>query len=342
MKERIEYIDAMRGLAMLMVVVAHICIGSFGNHPIFDTYINQAMQLPLFFLISGFFAPGMLKKPMTKIVMDKFVYLVVPALVMLGLWCLLSDRNFISALYASMKYGYWFTLVLFIFILIYLVVEQTMMWLNFTHKCRGWLHLIVGVGVSYFALVVKNYYSDYQIVGLLSIVEYYNYTYYVVGALLFARRDMLFKMLSNKNLIGWLILLYTVMQISVALYGIVWLRSGGGIYNLVMHTASLLIIWVLFHRYPALSASSAIGRLLSFVGRRSIDVYFIHYFFLPDLHIWGDYFLSIDAQLIEYLCAIILSIPLIYISLGIGCIIRLSPLTSRLLLGIIPSRKVVA
>lgn len=117
MKERIEYIDAMRGLAMLMVVVAHICIGSFGNHPIFDTYINQAMQLPLFFLISGFFAPGMLKKPMTKIVMDKFVYLVVPALVMLGLWCLLSDRNFISALYASMKYGYWFTLVLFIFIL---------------------------------------------------------------------------------------------------------------------------------------------------------------------------------------------------------------------------------
>ena len=173
-------------------------------------------------------------------------------------------------------------------------------------------------------------------------VEYYSYTYFIVGALLFANRDKILKYLSDTNIMGICILGYIVLQIFAALYGVDWMRFGGGIYNLVMHTASLLIVWVLFHKYPVMSTSSMIGRFLSLIGRRSIDVYFIHYFFLPDLHIWGDYFLSIDAQLIEYLCAIILSTPLIYISLGIGCIIRLSPLTSRLLLGIIPSRKVVA
>ena len=156
MKERIGYVDAMRGLAMLMVVVGHCCIGSFGNHPIFDIYVNQAVQIPLFFLISGFFAPMMLKRPLTNTVMRKFGHLVVPALVMLGLWCLLFNQSFINALCASMKYGYWFTLVLFVFILVYLVVEQTMSWLDFAQKRRGWIHLIVGVGVSYFALVVKN------------------------------------------------------------------------------------------------------------------------------------------------------------------------------------------
>lgn len=72
MKERIGYVDAMRGLAMLMVVVGHCCIGSFGNHPIFDIYVNQAVQIPLFFLISGFFAPMMLKRPLTNTVMSKF------------------------------------------------------------------------------------------------------------------------------------------------------------------------------------------------------------------------------------------------------------------------------
>ncbi len=130
-----------------------------------------------------------------------------------------------------------------------------------------------------------------------------------------------------------------VLQIFAALYGVDWMRFGCGIYNLVMHTASLLIVWVLFHKYPVLSTSSKMGRFLSLIGRRSIDVYFIHYFFLPDLHIWGDYFMSIDAQLIEYLCAVILSIPLIYISIGIGCNLRLSPITARLFLGAISTRK---
>lgn len=202
MKERIGYVDAMRGLAMLMVVVGHCCIGSFGNHPIFDIYVNQAIQLPLFFLISGFFAPMMLRRSLAKVVRDKFMYLVVPAIVMLGLWCLLSDRNFISALYASMKYGYWFTLVLFIFILIYLVVAQTMKCLNCPYKWRGWIHILVGIGVSYFALIMRNYYSESRLVGLLSIVEYYNYAYYVVGALLFERREIILKQLSNNNLMG--------------------------------------------------------------------------------------------------------------------------------------------
>lgn len=338
MKERIGYVDAMRGLAMLMVVVGHCCIGSFGNHPIFDIYVNQAVQIPLFFLISGFFAPMMLKRPLTNTVMSKFGHLVVPALVMLGLWCLLFNQSFINALCASMKYGYWFTLVLFVFMLIYLVAEQTMSRLDFAQKWRGWIHLIVGVVVSYFALVVKNY-SECRIVGIFSIVEYYSYTYFIVGALLFANRDKILKYLSDTNIMGICILGYIVLQIFAALYGIDWMRFGSGIYNLVMHTASLLIVWTLFHKYPVLSTSSKIGRFLSLMGRRSIDVYFIHYFFLPDLHIWGDYFMSIDAQLIEYLCAILLAIPLIYISIGIGCIIRLSPITARLFLGVSSTRE---
>lgn len=48
MKERIGYVDAMRGLAMLMVVVGHCCIGSFGNHPILCY-----KYLPLFMELTG-------------------------------------------------------------------------------------------------------------------------------------------------------------------------------------------------------------------------------------------------------------------------------------------------
>jgi len=62
-------------------------------------------------------------------------------------------------------------------------------------------------------------------------------------------------------------------------------------------SVALLIIWKLFDSYPQLSSSSHIGRFLTLVGRRSLDVYFIHYFFLPkDLTSWGIYFQSIDEM----------------------------------------------
>lgn len=100
----------------------------------------------------------------------------------------------------------------------------------------------------------------------------------------------------------------------------------------------LLIIWILFSKYTFLSKSSTIGRFFSLVGRRSLDVYFIHYFFLPNLHVWGDYFEMMNIPLIEYLFALTLSIPIIYVSLGIGCVLRLSPLTTSFLLGGKPTR----
>ena len=54
--KRIEYIDAMRGMAMFMVIVYHISFGCFHSENIITKIVNVQLELPLFFFISGFFA----------------------------------------------------------------------------------------------------------------------------------------------------------------------------------------------------------------------------------------------------------------------------------------------
>ena len=53
-KKRIQYIDAMRGFAMFLVILCHVFTFSFGNHKsvISDWFLT--FRMPLFFTISGF------------------------------------------------------------------------------------------------------------------------------------------------------------------------------------------------------------------------------------------------------------------------------------------------
>ena len=54
MKSRVKYIDAMRGLAILTVVIGHLVqrnIGGGTSHPLFD--LIYSFHMPLFFFICG-------------------------------------------------------------------------------------------------------------------------------------------------------------------------------------------------------------------------------------------------------------------------------------------------
>lgn len=334
MTERIEYIDAMRGLAMVMVIVFHCCIFSFGHITPFCGIVNCKLQIPLFFMISGFFMQNAMKNKPSIIIKQKFIHLVIPALLMLGIYCWTFHKDYIFSIYEKMKMGYWFTLLLFGYIAIFLTITLLLRKLKVSQRKSNWIHIAVALIVSYTALIFNPLGMDYPWVNLFSIGEYFNYPFFVMGAILFPNRAQLFKTLSNKHLVGGGIFILILGTIAEALYDTEWLKYGAGLYCLIFRSLGLILIWMLFHRYRELSSMSHIGRCLSFIGKRSIDVYFLHYFFLPyGLHSWGDYLMSINAPLIEDLCAIVLSIPIIILSLGAGYIIRQSTITAKFLLG---------
>ena len=121
MKQRIEYFDLLKGIAIFLVVMGHaltMCIRGIDAAFLFKL-IGQ-VHMPIFFFISGFltykdtFAPPALKK--------RFLQLIIPFFVVSALWIWYFPHSSLGSpmsssltgMYCSYwKDGYWFTLCLF-------------------------------------------------------------------------------------------------------------------------------------------------------------------------------------------------------------------------------------
>lgn len=94
----------------------------------------------------------------------------------------------------------------------------------------------------------------------------------------------------------------------------------------------LMVLLMGFRQYEGWS-ESGIGRVLQTIGRYTLDVYFIHYFFLPrNLGVVGEWFRANPNPVIEYVLAMAVAAVVIATSLLVGRIIRLSPTLAHWLL----------
>ena len=118
---RIEYIDAMRGFTMILVVLNHValfCLGITRSVPSYHIYL-QEIQMPLFFFISGFVLYKSNVqwdiKQTAKFITSKIPILIITPFIFLFIYLYINNIPFHEGLFNKMKYGYWFTFVLFVF-----------------------------------------------------------------------------------------------------------------------------------------------------------------------------------------------------------------------------------
>ena len=113
--KRIEFIDAMRGFTIFLVVLSHVeffCFSIKDSQPSFSHYLTQ-VRMPMFFLISGFvlYKKGIewnygyiirffKKKIPVQLLSPLLFYLV---------YIYINEYSILSAFLSAPKYGYWFT-----------------------------------------------------------------------------------------------------------------------------------------------------------------------------------------------------------------------------------------
>ena len=83
MKKRIAYIDILRGIGILLMVMGHVGFGSRFSH-----YIH-AFHMPLFFVVSGYFYSA--KADLISLAKKRTKTLLIPYLVVGLVSCLLSN-----------------------------------------------------------------------------------------------------------------------------------------------------------------------------------------------------------------------------------------------------------
>ena len=95
------------------------------------------------------------------------------------------------------------------------------------------------------------------------------------------------------------------------------------------------LVYKIFSYYSALfNEKTKVGRSLSYIGKNTLQIYFLHYFLLPrNLSVFGEFLQVNSNPVIELVLGLSIAVVVIAISLMISNVIRISPLLAHILFG---------
>lgn len=333
---RITYVDAIRGLAMLFVVYGHVNYFSFRTIP-FICKLTEAIQMPLFFFISGYVVykdkANYSLLDVSKSLWSKLCYLIVPTVIMGILYShFVLEKSIIDFVFEQMKYGYWFPVSLFTMFIIYELCKvvsksntNALIMLLIVSAVVLWCSKYVLIDNATF-IILNNTVSLWQTLT--------HFPFFVLGILLSVFRKHYESSLSKEGWFNTVILVSFALAYFMESTGLPEIKFPlGGIIELIIGSGGVLLILNLFIRYKQYWGNSYIGQSLQKIGCHTLEIYLLHYFLLPDLTYATEY-INTSSTIVGFAISITISLLIIVFSLLIGSIIRLSPILSALLLGV--------
>ena len=348
-----EWVDAMRGFTMLLVVAHHVLTGGIGLN--FKTSCTLPflvlLRMPLFFFISGFLAYRVSEvwdaPQWAKNVWKKVRVQVIPTVVFLAVFVVMRLKggfwaNFHATLLMPYKNGYWFTWALLHMFLIYYTfayLEQKLQ-----HLCRqripSWLPITL-LWVASICWYESNYVpklykpSDAEWVRFLSLNQVgLHFCFFVTGNLCRRYWKQVQQLFDTRWFFPFLACLMVVCAADFLQYH--QLRMMWANLPRTLVTFSLIGIPLMFFRAYAdhFSRQTRTGRILQYIGTRTLDIYLIHYLFMPSLPLLLPFFKQHPGNVtIELLVGIGLAIPVIALCLLTSSVLRTSPLLTKYLFG---------
>lgn len=355
--QRIEWLDAMRGFTMILVVVSHMEYFAYGLE-----YKHSSVQplfilfrMPLFFFVSGFLAykakAVWTSQYFGTMAWKKLKIQVLPALVFLCAYVFLHhNKDYWATLWADIKAplkgGYWFTWVLLQMLLIYYSYEWTRARLRLSERLHIkrkiellpvlWLLFIIPYAVLYMPKVMRCIDKDVlQVLDWTSAVETLRYMqFFLLGVMVHKYWNLAQRIMDSR----WFFPAVVLVAFICAGDYIKWhnLRMMWANLPRTIGIYALLMIVIMFFRNKAewFTKEKRAGRVLQYIGTRTLDVYLIHYFFLPKLPMVGDFFRANRPNFVlDLTLSVSLALVVIAFALLTSNVLRTSPLLRKYLFG---------
>ena len=296
MKERIEYIDAMRGAVMLLVVMWHAKLYSInlsGTFSLNDIFFLVLM--PVFFFISGFVGSGKCKLG------ARFLKILLPTLVFMLIWGFQAGWSIHRLFFDVSKGGFWFTLLLPLYFLIYAVLLLCKKWLKINDKAFSIIHILLGLLIylgTAFLVSPFNPLRNESLNGLFSVIHFRYYLFFAIGTEAAAHREKFLQWSRHSIYCGILVFLFVA---GCFLY----FHTGDKLWQtlllLVISLSGTQLFFSFFYRNRTLLGKTTfVGKSLQYVGKRTLDIYLLHLFLLPmNLSFIGKFFEEHPNPVIE-------------------------------------------
>lgn len=332
-KQRIEWIDAMRGFTMFLVVYGHVGLLCFTtDDPIFNDFF-MLWRMPLFFFISGFV---FYKKELAStfqnvksIIGKKFRIQVIPTLVFIII-------AYKMALIDIHYEYYWFTIVLFYFF----VFSVLIIWGGKLLKCSmlkyiyGTLAIAFVVSMSYSSLR-PGFLNAYA--GNLYLAHLNMFPYFCLGAWVKRNKNAVRKVIDHPAFLTTVqILCVAISYLMIKFY---WFRNAVP-YNMFFYYVAgvlgVIIVATFFRKYQSsFTRETRLGKGLQYIGRNTLDIYLLHYLFLPNVQPDISAFLTrSNNPLLEFLVSGLFALMIVGMCLLLSRLIRVNPWMGRWLFGV--------
>lgn len=183
------------------------------------------------------------------------------------------------------------------------------------------------------------HFDDFQLCRILRIRDLVTYFPYFVFGLLSRKNDQKFLNTLEKDtcrtflLLSFIFLLLIIHGVFSSNTLVVFLGKVGNVY-MVRWIGLLLVISIFVHNKSYFEKGSRISKSMQFVGRRTLDIYMLHYFFLPSLPSLGEFFKDDSNPLLELLTGCLIAACVLLFSIFISWIIRNSNFLSYYLFGV--------
>ena len=329
MKERIEYIDQLKGLAIILVVMGHVAEKSMNitGTPFYEFYTS--FHMPLFMFLSGNFAFKSFKdwniSEAINFLKRKALRILLPFIVIGGAYSLLY-YNDITDVYWGTSPGYWFLPALFYCMIygltIYSIINN-IQWLKNSHWSLG-IHLI-----SYVILTLIYYKGNLEnIPYLLHAIKMY--PYFLIGTFFTKHTTLKNKVAYSNNLF------------TIAIIGYICALIYKDIIPIKLNYTGFFAIIILINLF--INCNQYIPKKLSFIGKYSLEIYVFHYFFLPTLSSLGNWIIAQNTNInqnfiILFSVTSIIAAPIIFICILLAMVIHNSRLLNAICFGALPQAK---
>lgn len=315
MKQRIMYIDQLKGLAILLVVMGHVCSKSFLIDGTEFNYFYSSFHMPLFMFLSGLFAyKGILHWNMlefARFLKKKTLRIIVPFIIWGG--CLsLATHGRLTDIYTGVNSSLWFLPALF-YSMIWGFSANKLVSLAKANKSLS-INIITNILLYVLLLIGYKYSVLHKIPFILSFIKLY--PFFIIGVWM-SRYYFVRKLIIESDL---------VCLISIIAYIICWIYKD--MLPLQVRFTGLFAIIILMNFFK--SAEHSIPHVLTIAGKYSLEIYLFHWFLLPSLDIISTWYyrnphLDIDISqnfLLLAAASFIVAIPIIILSILFSKIIQ--------------------
>lgn len=276
---------------MILVVLAHVFLMMSPRHwdgsPV--AAVLMSFRMPLFFMVSGFFAYKAAERWTSNVVADIMVRKVRAQVLCATLFFMLFQAVNNAPVFAFIDNGYgyfWFTIALFQMFVAY-VALSVLGRAVLRRDVTDWVMAAMIAG----SVVWGNTPVPHGVGVTLSWHQVLTYMQFFATGVLVRRHWGRFEALLRSDVLR-------TLAVVAFVGGCFWFYSGRyhqphtwGEYMLqgVLHRyAGLLTVLVFFHsRSEYFDGSGAVARFLRFTGQRTLDIYMMHMFFMPKMAALG-------------------------------------------------------